>query len=144
MAGRSAEEVSATKGIIAWAHRQGLQESGGTGGKVASLYFRLKLPKSGLELEPAYLYVGYRRALLYLQIRGMGPAFQSRESRVELGTVLRDRAGLDVDTAKEYPGVPLSELYDPARMERLLGVLDWVLERMRETDQETQPKVSGE
>lgn len=64
LAGRSAEEISATEEIIAWAHRQGLQEVGGTGGKVASLYFRLKLPKGGRELEPAYLYVGYRRALL--------------------------------------------------------------------------------
>ena len=143
-ASRSAEEVSAAKRVIAWARARGLDELGGTGGKIASVAFRITLPESRRELEPVYLYAGSPRGILYLQIRSMGPSFQGAENRAELSAALRERAGLEVDTSKEYPGIPLSELLEPAKMERLLGVLDWVLERIREEDRGAEPSLHSD
>lgn len=72
-----------------------------------------------------------------MQLPVMKPPFDTQEMRSELVARLKEATGLDFGPEPKYPGIKMAVLQNPARLESLLRVMDWVIRETRAAHAET-------
>ena len=126
IAGGYQKEAGIANAFVDWAQAQDLELTGGHGGQVASVYFRLKTDQGSC--RPFFLYESYRGGVLHLSLDEMGGLFKpGSKPRAEFCAEMAEVLAVDVAPDGHYPSVPLTAFEQPDRMQGSLKIMEKVL-----------------
>ncbi|MGI9043948.1 MAG: hypothetical protein ACR2GK_07450 [Gemmatimonadaceae bacterium] len=119
-------EAEAVQRILDWAAGRSIRVQPSGGSEKARLYLMFDFADA-----IQYTFAIYHASNPYVEFQfpNMRPPFKEASAQAQLISRVEDATGAQLGANPKFPKVRLSELMEPAKLERLLGLGDWIIEQ---------------